>query len=200
MNETVSQLEQLFQLSRISQEDFLQIWNLISLGNPTVNQEQFIYFKHILDSRRKGRSLPVGVPLHIKEAFLKERVETRVYTRTVLGTRDPGASSGKELGTLQIEFDAVEEKLRASSKKQQELDEKLKDLVQVRDELQGLVQFKRMHLSALKDDVQTLKDKESSVIGGSSGSAGTEIEHLFQALNQEKQSLVEQKRHLSSIV
>ncbi|KAJ3205267.1 endocytosis defective- protein [Dinochytrium kinnereticum] len=192
----VSQLEPLFQVSRISQEDFLQIWNLISLGSPSINEEQFVYFKHVLDSRRKGRPLPIGVPLNIKEAFLKEKVENRVYTRTVLGTRDPGASSGKDASLLQVELDAVEEKLKAAKSEQGNLDDQIKDLQQVRDELQGLVQFKRAHLSALKDDVQMLKGGDDGTVVGGGGGHPNSFENLLDALRQERRALENRKNEL----
>ncbi|KAI8848993.1 hypothetical protein BC829DRAFT_393104 [Chytridium lagenaria] len=154
----VSQLEPLFQVSRISQEDFLQIWwESYFAGSPSINQEQFVFFKHILDSRRKGRPLPVGVPLHIKESFLKDR--QTLFKTSCLGTRDP-----HELAT-------VEKSLRSAKQQQTDMDDKIKDLHQMREELQGLVQFKRGHLSALKDDLQILK--EASAPGATAGTSGT---------------------------
>lgn len=41
-------------------------------GAQRLNREQFIYMMHVLMSRRKGRPLPIGIPLNIKELFLKE--------------------------------------------------------------------------------------------------------------------------------
>jgi hypothetical protein len=40
-------------------------------GSTAINQLQFIYFMHLMMSRRRGRTLPVGIPLEIKEEFLK---------------------------------------------------------------------------------------------------------------------------------
>jgi hypothetical protein len=69
----VNQVDALFNLSRLTEHEFLHIWNIIDIRiQKQLNKEQFIYFLHILNSRRRGRAIPTGVPLHIKERFLSD--------------------------------------------------------------------------------------------------------------------------------
>jgi hypothetical protein len=59
--------------SRLSNNEIVAIWNLINIKSASsINLEQFIYFMHIVMSRRRGRPIPIGLPLDIKEEFLKQ--------------------------------------------------------------------------------------------------------------------------------
>lgn len=68
---------------RLSDEEILTIWyledarlrrrNLVNIrGVTSINKDQFVHFMHVMMAKRRGRSLPSGVPLEIKEEFLKD--------------------------------------------------------------------------------------------------------------------------------
>ncbi|KAJ3191209.1 hypothetical protein HK101_007981 [Irineochytrium annulatum] len=182
------------------EEDFVQIWALVSLSAPTINQEQFVYFKHILDSRRKGKPLPIGVPLNIKEAFLKERAESKVFTRTILGTRDPGASSTKDIATIQVELRTVEEELKTAEEERLRADDKIAELSVAKDEFEGLANYKKRHLAAIKDDIGMLKEGQKQLQSGSSGpdpAAVASANELLAGLKKDRQFLEQRKADIS---
>lgn len=69
---TIQDLEPLFNQSHLPSDQFLQMWAIVDIWlTNKLNKEQFIYFSHVLSERRKGKVLPVGLPLHIKESFLR---------------------------------------------------------------------------------------------------------------------------------
>jgi hypothetical protein len=84
---TLKQLDPLFQQSRISTNEFIQIWQLIDIKyEHQINQIQFIYFMHVLVSKRRGFQIPFSLPLSIKEEFLKnEKRESKIYKREITG-------------------------------------------------------------------------------------------------------------------
>ncbi|KAJ3130834.1 endocytosis defective- protein [Physocladia obscura] len=211
---TLSQLEPLYQTSHLSQNEFAQIWTLISLSQPSINQEQFIYFQHVLASRRRGRPLPVGIPLAVKEAFLKAKPESKMFTRYIPGTRDIAASTWKDAAQLQEEAIIVERDIVEYEKQREEAEARLADLTQTSDEMGGLASYKRNHLNSVRDDVAMLREsvkllKSSGVDGGNaawkagenSGGSGfqkQDINDIIAKLQIEKQHLEARKRALQS--
>ncbi|KAJ3045504.1 hypothetical protein HDV00_009158 [Rhizophlyctis rosea] len=128
-----------------------------------INKEQFVYFMHILNTRRKGKSLPIGIPLNIKEEFLKEPTKTtasRPFTRSTSGNiRDLGASATKDAKELQQELEALAVELRTAQKEKELAEERAGELQTAMEEIQGLADYKRRQLAALRDEVAQLRDK-----------------------------------------
>ncbi|KAI9332520.1 hypothetical protein BDR26DRAFT_869231 [Obelidium mucronatum] len=210
---TMSQLEPLYQTSHLSQEEFAQIWTLVSLGQPSINQEQFIYFQHVLACRRKGRSLPIGVPMDVKEKFLKAKPETKMYTRYVPGTRDIAASAWKDASQLQEEITFVEKDIVQFEENRVEAEAKLADLTQTSDEMNELASYKKNHLNSVRDDVTLLRDSlkllnadgakraaAGDSNGASAGSTGQEVSAIIAKLQNEKAMLEAKKRALQAQV
>ncbi|KAJ3024729.1 UNVERIFIED_CONTAM: endocytosis defective- protein [Siphonaria sp. JEL0065] len=207
---TMSQLEPLYQTSHLSQEEFAQIWTVVSLGSPSINQEQFIYFQHVLACRRKGRALPIGVPMDIKEKFLKAKPESKMYTRYIPGTRDIAASSWKDAAQLQEEISFVEKDIVQFEENRVEAEAKLADLTQTSDEMNGLASYKKNHLNSVRDDVTMLRDSlkllnsdDAKRVGDSGGSAGNfgqqqEVNDIIAKLQAEKAKLEAKKRALQA--
>ncbi|KAJ3078287.1 endocytosis defective- protein [Rhizoclosmatium sp. JEL0117] len=205
----MSSLEPLYQTSHLSQSEFAQIWTLVSLGNTSINKEQFIYFQHVLTSRRKGKPLPIGVPMHIKEGFLKSKAESKLYTRYVPGTRDIAASAWKDAAQLQEEIIVVEKDIVSFEETRVEAEAKLADLTQTSDEMNGLAGYKKNHLSSVRDDVTMLRDslkllnadgaKQKSTAGsGVDAGITSEVNDIITQLMAEKAKLEAKKRALQS--
>ncbi|KAJ3032525.1 hypothetical protein HK097_005210 [Rhizophlyctis rosea] len=118
---------------------------------------------HILNTRRKGKGLPIGIPLSIKEEFLKEATTTtepRPFTRSTSGNiRDLGASANKDAKDLQQELDALAIDLRTAQKEKELAEERAAELQISKEEFQGLANYKRRQLAALRDEVAQLRDK-----------------------------------------
>lgn len=75
----LSQLDSLFGTSRLSQQEFLDIFNLFDIRlSQSLNKIQFIYFSHVLSERRKGKQIPFSLPLNLKELFMKNDVKRDV--------------------------------------------------------------------------------------------------------------------------
>ncbi|KAI8828628.1 hypothetical protein BJ741DRAFT_625870 [Chytriomyces cf. hyalinus JEL632] len=208
---TLSQLEPLYQTSHLSQAEFAQIWTLVSLSSPSINQEQFVYFQHVLVCRRKGKPLPVGVPLHVKEAFLNSKGESKMFTRYVPGTRDIAASAWKDASQLQEEIQLVEQDIVTFEEKRVEADAKLSDTTTTSDEMNGLAAYKKNHLNSVRDDVTILRDSlkllnsdgvrqknAAADVGGPSSAQLLEMQAIIAKLQQEKQNLEARKRELQN--
>ncbi|KAJ3346260.1 hypothetical protein HDU83_003258 [Entophlyctis luteolus] len=201
----VSQLEPLYQTSHLSQAEFAQIWTLISLASPSINQEQFVYFQHVLASRRRGRPLPVGLPLSVKEAFLKAKPESKMYTRYIPGTRDIAASTWKDAAQLQEEQRVVEQDIATHEVAREEAERALSELTITSDEMAGLAGYKRNHLSAVRDDVGMLRESlrllkagvgKSSGADTGSGVMQKDVDDLLAKLLEEKRALEARKQAL----
>ncbi|KAI8618900.1 hypothetical protein BC830DRAFT_1106535 [Chytriomyces sp. MP71] len=210
---TLSQLEPLYQTSHLSQSEFAQIWTLVSLSSSSINQEQFIYFQHVLTSRRKGKPLPIGVPLHVKEAMLNAKGEKKMFTRYVPGTRDIAASAWKDAAQLQEEAEVVEQDIIKFEEDRADAESKLAELTQTSDEMNGLASYKKNHLSSVRDDVTILRDslkllnsdaaKRGAVANVAVSDTGNnaqqqEINSIIAKLQLEKQRLEEKKRQLQA--
>jgi Actin cytoskeleton-regulatory complex protein END3 len=50
-----------------------QIWHLVDIRfEQAINQTQFVYLMHVVNQRRRGTPIPTGLPLSVKEEFMKE--------------------------------------------------------------------------------------------------------------------------------
>ncbi|KAJ3277904.1 hypothetical protein HK104_002850 [Borealophlyctis nickersoniae] len=157
-------------------EEFLQIWQVVNIRfADAINKEQFIYFMHILNTRRKGKPLPIGIPLNIKEEFLKEtsQAPSRPFTRSTSGNiRDLGASSTKDAKELQLELDQLATDIRTAQKEKELADSHLSELQVTREELGGLADYKRSQLQAVRDEVAALRDALAKLGSGTGATAG----------------------------
>ncbi|KAJ3329822.1 hypothetical protein HDU76_007090 [Blyttiomyces sp. JEL0837] len=174
---------------------------------------------HILDSRRKGKALPIGVPLNVKESFLKavstpliqpirprmlvlcsfkKKKESKIYTRATIGTRDPGASSQKETPVLREELRVVDQELQKTEDACSETDSKLTDVTTAKEEFSGLAEYKKKHLAAVRDDVTTLRDalKTLPTTTPSVLPSSTTADQLLSSLEAEKRKLEQLRQEL----
>ncbi|KND02788.1 uncharacterized protein SPPG_01869 [Spizellomyces punctatus DAOM BR117] len=197
----LNQLEPLFQLSRLSVEEFSQIWlrfyrQLIDIRMAQkINKEQFVYFAHVLNTRRKGKPLPIGIPLDMKEAFLKEPKESsRPYVRnTTDNIRDLGVNRNKSAKELEEELEQVEADIRSARGESSLAAERLEELKQAKDESVHLADYKRRQLAGLREEVSQLRSSLQAPGSASSGGGGQRMEELLSKLAAEKQ-LLENRR------
>lgn len=126
---TLKQLDPLFNQSRISTNDFIQIWQLIDIKySQEINLQQFVYFMHVLVSKRRGFPIPFSLPLNIKEEFLKtEAKEDKIYKRVYTSDRDLGMSVHKSYEELELELKQLHETIGAAVKEKTLLEEKVKE-------------------------------------------------------------------------
>ncbi|KAJ3412437.1 hypothetical protein HDV05_000741 [Chytridiales sp. JEL 0842] len=176
---------------------------LISINLETINLEQFVYFKHVLESRRKGKPLPVGVPLNIKEKFLKGKQENRMFTRVDPRARNPGASLTKNAAELEKELALLDTEMEKADRERMEIDEKLALLTTSKEELLGLAEYKKKHLAAIRDDVTHLREGLKQLQqqqGATSGATSNDIlrvgDDLISSLLKEKEALEARRRNL----
>ncbi|KAI9325825.1 hypothetical protein DFJ73DRAFT_193211 [Zopfochytrium polystomum] len=170
----LADLEPLYQQSRLSQEEFVQIWALVSLSAPTINEEQYIYFRHVLESRRRGRTLPVGVPLDVKERFLKSKTGSTIFVRTTVNHRDPagGNLQAKDLPALRADFQALDLEYANRAADRQAADDQVAEKSLEREELAGLEAHAKRRLDAVRDDVAALRRGVAAAGDGPGASAG----------------------------
>ncbi|KAJ1553299.1 hypothetical protein HK096_008408, partial [Nowakowskiella sp. JEL0078] len=148
----VAQLEPLFNISHLQPDEFLQIWNVCEIkGTGRLNKEQFIIFSHILNARRRGKQIPVGLPLSVKEQFLREDTrKSNIYVR--LNTSSRPDDSSKEISTLETELITISENIRTIKSEGLKLEEKIRDLKDVRDELGDVQDYYKKKNDALEDE------------------------------------------------
>ncbi|KAI8918417.1 hypothetical protein DFJ77DRAFT_508654 [Powellomyces hirtus] len=193
----LNHLEQLFQLSRLSQHEFSQIWQIVDIRmRQRINLEQFVYFSHILNTRRKGKPIPSGIPLDVKETFLKQPISTSSSVRASTTGRDVGASHGKSIKELEDELEKLSTDVRLAQNEEQLAKEHLQELEMAKGEVDGLADYKRRELAALQSDAS--KTGSSAPSGISSG-AGT-VEELLGKLKAEKEMLKRQQGELQQAV
>jgi hypothetical protein len=139
---TLQQLDPLFQQSRISTADFLQIWQLIDIRfQHRIQKLQFVYFMHLLVSKRRGWPVPISLPLHIKEEFLKQAEEEEmrnVYIRPHDNINDVGKSMGKNVKELQEELQLLTDTISATQREQELLDKRFHELEIAKIEVNGM--------------------------------------------------------------
>ncbi|KAI8929526.1 hypothetical protein BC831DRAFT_443963 [Entophlyctis helioformis] len=190
---TLQQLDPLFQQSRLQTDEFLQIWQLVDIKyEQRINKSQFIYFMHILNSRRRGRPLPIGLPLSIKEEFLREsRSTSQVYVRPSVNVRDVGASAHKDVKDLEAELAQLELDVSAAERERELAKERAAELAKAKDEVQGIVNYTKRHEEALDKEVVALRDSVRGFGGSLSAGAmdATRIRELISKLNADAQML-----------
>ncbi|KAJ3124462.1 hypothetical protein HK098_001136 [Nowakowskiella sp. JEL0407] len=166
--ETVPQLEPLFTISHLAYDEFVLIWNLCDIkGTGRLNKEQFIIFSHILAARRRGKQIPTGLPLSIKESFLKEDVKkSNVYVRPSTTTKPKDMQS--EISSLQTDLDLTSDKVRSSKHQSIKLEQEISDLKAARDELTDTEDYYKRKQEALEDENAEL----SKIITGKRSSGG----------------------------
>ncbi|KAH9244514.1 hypothetical protein BASA81_018077 [Batrachochytrium salamandrivorans] len=156
---TLPQLDPIFHQSRLPTEDFLQIWQLVDIKyQQSLNKCQFIYFMHILSSRRRGRPLPVGLSLHIKEEFLKENRASSLYIRPSVNVRDVGASVAKTPMSSKWNLPQLELDASAAHKEYSLAADRLKELGAAKAEVQGISTYIKNHHQVLEKEVAALKE------------------------------------------
>ncbi|KAL2914626.1 hypothetical protein HK105_205764 [Polyrhizophydium stewartii] len=172
---TLPQLDPVFHQSRLQTEEFLQIWQLVDIRfEQRLNKTQFVYFMHILTQRRRGRTLPVGLPLNVKEEFLKEsRATSSVYVRPAVNVRDVGASSGKSASELEAELALLDLDLGAADREHQLAQSRLAELRKSCDEVEGIAKYTLDHAQALDREIAALRESLRSA-GGSLGATAAD--------------------------
>ncbi|KAJ3149104.1 endocytosis defective- protein [Geranomyces michiganensis] len=192
----LSQLQPLFQLSRLSEHEFSQIWQIIDIRiRQRINLEQFVYFAHVLNTRRKGKPIPSGVPLDVKEAFLKEPEVTAPasHIRPSTTGRDVGSSTSRTARELEEELARAEAEIRAARTQESAAREYLRDLETTKHEATGLADYKKREAAA----VPPASVVASSGGGGGGGAPGS-VEELLSKLQAEAQMLRKQQQELQS--
>ena len=166
----------------------------------SINQDQFIYFMHILMCKRRGRPIPSGIPLDLKELFLKDtQEENGPYIRPNDNSRDVGSLANKDIQHLKDELRRLEEEI--SNFVPNEADQvKLKDLELTKNELLQLLNYKKNQSVSLGKEKDSVRELHES---GQESIHSERLKNLFASLNQEMQSLEQKKsevrRELDSI-
>ncbi|KAI8585936.1 hypothetical protein BDZ88DRAFT_321956 [Geranomyces variabilis] len=193
----LSQLQPLFQLSRLSEHEFSQIWQIIDIRiRQRINLEQFVYFAHVLNTRRKGKPIPSGVPLDVKEAFLKEPEVsvTASHIRPSTTGRDVGASTSRSIRELEEELARAETEIRAARTQESAAREYLRELETTRSEAEGLADYKRREAAAHNGEAAA-QPPPGSVVASSPGGPGS-VEELLSKLTAEAEMLKRQQGEL----
>ncbi|KAI9208899.1 uncharacterized protein BJ171DRAFT_487618 [Polychytrium aggregatum] len=166
---TLQQMENIYNTSRISLEDFQYIWNLVNIrGNQAINKEQFVVFLHVLNSKRRGKPFPTGLTLSMKESFLKEdsKPSDRMYVRPSTSTRDVASFENKDIAGLEASIQELDREMTQSRALRDETEKRIAELKIVKAELADLAEFKRKHLAAIKADNEALLESEKVAVGG----------------------------------
>lgn len=162
---SLKQLDQLFQNSHISTNDFIQIWQLIDIKfEQLISKQQFVYFMHLLTSKRRGFDVPISMPLNIKQELLEDSKakDDKLFVRRVDTSRDVGKSLQKSTAELQAEDQelklTVDSKLRELEllkSRYESNDTALKELKEFKAYLEKKL-FDVGDLEALQNDHQRL--------------------------------------------
>lgn len=149
---SLNQMSQILENSRLRDDEILYIWNLINIYNaPTINKIQFVYFMHLISSKRRGRGLPSGLPLNIKQEFLKSDERDNTFTRPVDHSRSLGDSL--TIGELETELKRLNKEIDSISK------EKAQNSTLDLQELNLLKDYKKTQLLKLNQDLHSLKSE-----------------------------------------
>ncbi len=144
-------MSQILENSRLRDDEILYIWNLINIYNsPLISKIQFVYFMHILTSKRRGRCLPSGLPLDIKQEFLKSEEKDIMFNRPVDHSRSLGDSLTVE--ELETELKRLDNEIESISKK---VTNSTIDL----QELHSLKEYKETQLKKLRQDLLNIKSE-----------------------------------------
>ncbi|KAI8907376.1 hypothetical protein EDD86DRAFT_209413 [Gorgonomyces haynaldii] len=153
---TLQDMDPVFHNSRLQESEFLQSWQLIDIRfENQLNQTQFVYLMHVLNSRRRGKQIPSGLPLDIKEQFLKETVERPLYVRQSTNVRDVGQSMNKSQQELEKENEQLDLDISAAEKDLKLAEEYLRDMESSEEEMDGLHEYYTRLLQYLSSNVDT---------------------------------------------
>ncbi|KAJ1567262.1 hypothetical protein HK096_010442, partial [Nowakowskiella sp. JEL0078] len=196
----VTQLEPLFNISHIQPDEFLQIWNVCEIkGTGRLNKEQFIIFSHILNARRRGKQPPVGLPLSIKEQFLREDTrKSNVYVR-------PGSSSrpddqSKEILSLETEISTISDNIRTIKSEELKLEAKILDLKDTKDELTDVQDYyKKKHIS-LEDENTELGNLIRRSTSSQTSESQENQEQMLLDLKTQKAWLENKQREILNLI
>jgi hypothetical protein len=148
---TIQQMSQILENSRLRDDEILYIWNLINIYNsPSINKIQFVYFMHVLGSKRRGKSLPTGLPLEIKQEFLKSEKDV-VFNRPIDHSRSLGESLTIE--ELESELKRLDKEIDSISK------DKVSNSTVDLQELLLLKEYKKNQLMKLSLDLINVKSE-----------------------------------------
>ncbi|TPX35795.1 hypothetical protein SmJEL517_g01890 [Synchytrium microbalum] len=177
----MSSMETVFTASRLSQQDFVQA-NFIDIQNTSsLNKEQYVAFSHVLNMRRKGKTYPL-LPQSLREKFLADE-STKTLGRGAARDDDP------ILKDLESDIQTASSSLsQLQAEKQKEVD-RLATLKNTKEELEGLLEYKRRQLEGMKDEIVRLRSASPS--GGNPQVAG-----LMNKLSQDRQTLVSRREEI----
>jgi hypothetical protein len=177
---TVNQIENLIQLTRLSRSEIITLWNIVDItGTQRFNKEQFIWFLHIVNVRRKASKMPTGLPLRLKEKILdaegKSAPVPSMYVRPKADTA--GQKSIKELEQelvkLQEEIDASRKADKSTTSSSgstmsapRETTLSTQDLDRVNIELSEWLTYQTKQNTALKSEIGVLEEKWSVLNSG----------------------------------
>jgi hypothetical protein len=106
---TLQQLDPLFKESQVETNEFIQMFQLVDIRHEfALNQIQFVYFMHCLKQRKRGFEIPVGLPLDIKQQFLKEQGSSDSLN-SLVNTRTSARASITNAKELQNKLKSLEE-------------------------------------------------------------------------------------------
>ena len=143
-------MQQTIENSRLRDDEILYIWNLINIYNSSsINKIQFVYFMHIVNCKRRGRALPDGLPLKIKEEFLSTEKTEKAFARPV----DHSRSLGESLTLEELEKELQRLNSEISSFSGSKIKDKSLDL----QELNLLLQYKKDQISKLDQELENVK-------------------------------------------
>lgn len=149
---SLKQMSQILENSRLRDDEIVFAWNLINIYNSSgINKTQFIYFMHILSSKRRGRGLPTGLPLNIKQEFLNSETKDNMFTRPVDHSRSLGDSLTIE--ELEMELKRLNKEIDSISKEQ------IRDPVMDLQELNLLKDYKKKQLLKIDQDLENIKSE-----------------------------------------
>ncbi|KAJ3224437.1 hypothetical protein HK099_008457 [Clydaea vesicula] len=152
---------------------------------------------HVLNARRKGRALPIGIPLSVKESFLKEESRPTLYTRPIKGSSSN--LTFKNVKELERELEELTNDVELLNEEKFNLQKTLKDLETTQMELQQVTEFKKKQVKVFKLELSKFNNENFK----NSDSASPQFKNLLNSLLSERQILekkkMELKRNLESV-
>lgn len=77
----LEQLEPLVQAARLQPADVSTMYALLDTSLQGLNRREFVYFMHLVASRRRGIAVPVAVPLSVKEQCINDLSQRKLPSR-----------------------------------------------------------------------------------------------------------------------
>ena len=132
---------------------------------------------HLLNSKRRGRNLPIGLPLHIKEEFMQSTTESKAFVRPVDNSRAVGTYLTND--ELELESKRLDREIELLSNSNQ-----INFTVDL-DELNQLKNYKKDQVSQLRLELEQEKKAFENCQPGNN----QEISELLAKLLKEKEEL-----------